>query len=180
MNSEQVEEIIEEPMGDDDIKFYFPNAKILKYSELANYSNIDELLPTNKDYAFILYEDSPNKGHWTCLSKNDNNIEYFDSYGGKPDNPLNWNNKQINNELGQGQKLLSNLLDGSDRKVIYNPKKYQKDGSDINTCGRHCTFRLKQMKGGRNLQQYYEFMKNLKNNTGKSYDEIVASFIKKV
>jgi len=180
MNSEQIDEIIEEPMGDDDIRFYFPNAKILKYSELQDYDSIDKLLPTNNDYAFVLYESSPNSGHWTCLSKNDNAYEYFDSYGGKPDNPLNWNSKQKNAQLDQSRKHLTRLLDGAGKRVIYNPVKYQELSNDVNTCGRHCVFRLKQMKDGKNLHEYYQLMKKLKDNSGKSYDDIVAKFIKKV
>ena len=180
MNEQELEEVVEEPMGDDDIRFYFPKANILKYSELANYNTLDDLLPNDRDYAFILYEDSPNKGHWTCVSKNNNQIEYFDSYGGAPDSPLNWNPKAKNSQLGQGQKILSNLLEGSSKKVIYNPVKYQEEGGDINTCGRHCVFRLKQMKDGKNLAEYYDFMKKLKSNSNKNYDEIVSSFIKKV
>jgi hypothetical protein len=48
-------------------------------------------------------------------------------------------------------------------KVVYNPIKYQEDEEDINTCGRHCVFRiLNLMAKGRNL-----------------YDEIVAEYIDK-
>ena len=63
------EKIVETPMGDDDIHFYLPKSKILKYSELSKYNDIDHLLNNDRDCAFILYEDSPNSGHWTCLTK---------------------------------------------------------------------------------------------------------------
>ena len=174
-----LDEIIEEPLGDDDIKFYFPNAKILKYSELNNYKTLDEIIPKDKDFFFLLYENSPNRGHWTVVSKNNKEAEYFDSYGGAPDNPLNWNNKETNKELEQDKKKLTSLFNHSNLKVIFNPIKYQEEGDDISTCGRHCVFRIKNMKEGKNLHEYYELMKKLKDTNNKTYDEIVASFIKK-
>jgi hypothetical protein len=35
------------------------------------------------------------------------------------------------------------------------------------------------MKDGRNLEEYYKYMQKLKNNMGKTYDEVVANFIQK-
>jgi hypothetical protein len=174
------EEIEQTPMGDDDIKFYFPNAKIIKYSELAGYNDIDKLLPSDKDFAFLLLEDSPNKGHWLALLKYGNVAEVFDSYGGKPDSWLRWNSKEKNKQLGQGRKTLTEILSNHDGKVVYNPIKYQGDGGDINTCGRHCTLRIKKMKEGMNLDNYYTWMVKQKDATGRDYDEIVSDFIKKI
>lgn len=174
-----VQEIIEDPMGDDDIRFYFPSAPIYKYSQLKEFNSVDEILPNDKDFAFLLYEDSPNKGHWVCISKNNGEYEFFDSYGGYPDSPLGWNNHNTNKLLGQGEKTLSKLFNNTKIKVIYNPVKYQEEADDVNTCGRHCVFRIKNIKDGKNLNQYYRMMKKLKENTGKNYDEIVSSFIKK-
>jgi hypothetical protein len=69
MNKE-LTEIIEDPLDDAEIKYYLgQKAKILKYSELAKYKSIDELLPNEKDFAVLLYEESPNVGHWVCLLK---------------------------------------------------------------------------------------------------------------
>jgi hypothetical protein len=45
------------PMSDEDIrKVLGSNVKILKYSELANYNNINELLSKPVDAVVILYE----------------------------------------------------------------------------------------------------------------------------
>jgi hypothetical protein len=175
-----LEEIEQTPMGDDDIKFYFPNAKILKYSELSGYGSFDEMLPGDKDFAFLLLEESPNKGHWLGLLKYGDVAEVFDSYGGKPDSWLKWNNKEKNKQLGQGRKTLSELLEGHEGKVVYNPIKYQGEGGDINTCGRHVTLRAKKMKEGTQLDQYYNWIERQKKDSGKDYDEIVSNFIKKI
>ena len=42
------------------------------------------MLSNDKDYCIILYEDAPNRGHWTKLLKYDGLYEHFDSYGVKP------------------------------------------------------------------------------------------------
>ncbi len=42
--------------------------KIIKYSESGNLYDIDRMLPGEKDYCIILYEDRPDRGHWTALS----------------------------------------------------------------------------------------------------------------
>lgn len=174
-----LEHVEETPMGDDDIKFYFPKAKILKYADLRGYGHIDQLLPKDKDYSFLLLEESPNKGHWLGLLKYGDVVESFDSYGGKPDSWLKWNSKDKNADLGQSKKELSRLLESHNGKVVYNPIKYQEEDSDINTCGRHCTLRVKKMLEGNNLDHYYNWMKRQKDNSDMTYDQIVSNFIRK-
>ena len=71
-----VEDIIEEPMDDGDIRSYFPNAKVLRYADLADYDSIQELLPASKSYAFLLYQHRPNDGHFTCLMRYGNTVEF--------------------------------------------------------------------------------------------------------
>ena len=41
MDKEQLEQIEEKPMGDNDIKTYFPCAKIILYNELTDMDHID-------------------------------------------------------------------------------------------------------------------------------------------
>ncbi len=64
------------------------DAKITKHAELGNLCDIDRLLPRDKDDCIILYDDRPNLGHWTALSKNNGLYEHFHSYGVKPDSKL--------------------------------------------------------------------------------------------
>jgi len=177
-NSRQLDEIIEDPLGDDDIRHYLPDAKIMKHSKLANYKTIDDLLPENPDYAFILYEDSPNKGHWICVSRYDDTVEYFDSYGGKPDDPLKWTPEKVRVGLGSTHPFLRQLFNATDKKVVYNPIKYQKEGADINDCGRHCVFRIKNLlHRGYDLDDYYRQMNFLRKKNGFNYDEVVSNII---
>ena len=179
MDKEQLEQIEEKPMGDNDIKTYFPGAKIILYNELNDMDHIDELLPNEKSYAFMLIEDSPNKGHWVSLDKLKNQINFFDSYGGAPDSQLKWISMDKREQLGQEEKKLTQLLKSSGYKVNYNPVKYQEKGDDIQTCGRHCCMRIKQMMDGKDLDDYLNFMNNTKKSTGMDYDEIVSFFIRR-
>jgi hypothetical protein len=76
-------------MDDTDIRFYLPDVKILTYSELTNIKKIEDLLPRHKSYFILLYPvQSEQSGHWVCLTRYSKTIEYFDSYGLKPDVPL--------------------------------------------------------------------------------------------
>jgi hypothetical protein len=169
--------LIEEPLGDDDIKRYLPEAKVMRYSSLRNIRDIKQLLPNEIDYAILLYEDSPNKGHWVAVMRYGDTIEFFDSYGGEPDKPLSWNNSHINQKLNQ-EPYLSRLFDKTDMEVVYSPTKFQGDGDDINTCGRHTVFRiLNLIEKDRPLGEYYKIMNEIKKETKSSYDDIVANLI---
>jgi hypothetical protein len=125
----------------------------------------------------MLIESSENKGQWVALTRYNDTLEFFDSYGGKPDSQLKWNSSTKNEALGQDKKYLTNLLASHDGHVVYNPIKYQGNG-DVNTCGRHCTFRIQNMKDGKNLDAYYNHMKSLKNNMNVDFDGVVANFIR--
>ena len=177
MDKEELEEIAETPMGDSSIHHYFPNARIVTYNELNDIDSIEELLPKNKSYFFMLIEESPNKGHWVAVNRINNKIEFFDSYGGEPDSQLKWIPMERRESLGQAEKRLTELFKKSGMKVQYNPVKYQEVAQEIQTCGRHCCLRIKTMLDGKDLDAYYKYMKSLKHSKGGSYDDIVSFFI---
>jgi hypothetical protein len=183
-------EIVKKALDDSEIKFYLPDAKIIKYSELKNYSSLFELLPKHKSYCVLLIENSPNVGHWVCLMRyNDKKygdvIEFFDSLAddGKPDSELKWNDKKTNIMLGQNEPLLTNMLLATNLPVIYNKYKFQleknkKFGNKINSCGRHVVFRIKNLLDcDRNLEAYLKFMREIKKESKNSYDEIVSHMV---
>jgi hypothetical protein len=74
------------------------------------------------------------------LSKKDG-IEFFDPYGEPPEYALKTVPEEEREAFGEGQPYLTQLLKASGRKVIYNTHPFQKDRSDINTCGRHSVVR---------------------------------------
>jgi hypothetical protein len=189
--NQNIEETIEHPMDDSEIKKYLgENVKIIKFNDLSKYKSIEEILPKPLDYAIILFLHTPNSGHWTALSrystnpknKNDKEhdvIEYFDSYGGKISNPLNWLSKEENEKLGITDDYLRNLLDKTDMTVIYNDIKFQKHDKNnpINTCGRFCCYRILQLLNGKTLPVFYEFLKKAKQENKMDYDELISHLI---
>lgn len=175
-----LDKMVDKPMGDDTIKEYLPKCKIILYNELPKYQNINQILPKTKSYAIILYMDGPHSGHWTAIMKpNENEIEYFDSYGNAPDEPLNWSSDETKHQLGINAPYLSNLLKQSGKKIIWNKMKFQKDKDpDISTCGRHCCFRIQMMKNrNMNIHQYCKMMERVKKQIGKDYDELVSIMV---
>ena len=171
------------PLGDDDIKKFLPDAKIITYDELKKYNSIDQLLPNEKDYAIILYLNSKNNGHWVAIMRDKDKkdktiIEYFDSYGQPIDQPLLWWNEEHLEGLGVDDIYLTKLLIKSGYKTVYNKEKYQNGNPDIKTCGRFCIFRLLNfLLGDIDLPTFTKMMKQLKKDLKCSYDEIVSGFI---
>jgi hypothetical protein len=176
-NNKSIEKKIEKALDDSEIRDFLDPVKIVKYSELKNYNNIEDLLPNNGDYVIMLVESAPNNGHWVALLRYDDTVEYFDSYGLAPSKNLEWS-KTMNKFLGQDKEYLNMLLDKTPLDVVYNPIEYQKDKSNINTCGRHCIFRTIMMKGeGLNLEEYYKFMNKMIKNNKTDYDKLVSYII---
>lgn len=178
----EVKKVAETPMGDDNIRKYLPNAKILKYSELADVSNIEELLPSPKSYFFLLYEHSFNNGHWVVINRYINNgkdtICFFCSYGSKIDAPLRWNSPARNQELGQGTPYLSILLRKSGKTLQYNNVAYQSKTSPVATCGAFATLWIKaNLRENMSLADFHDWIKEIKDETGLSYDAIASNAI---
>ena len=62
--------------------------RILTYPELIKYKNINDVLYPNGCF-ILLYMAKPNYGHWCCVIKHHDNIEFFNPYGdGLPDDEL--------------------------------------------------------------------------------------------
>ena len=171
-------EIKYESMDDDDIKFYLPNAKILKYNQLKKYKNIEQLLKKHGDYIIILYPVSSElSGHWVSLNLyNPNIIEYFDSYGEKPDVPFSWTSSNFRNN----KRYLTELLNKTKLRINYNSISFQsKRDKEISTCGAFVVFRILTLKEyNADLNENNKMLQTLKEiNTNKSYDDIVVDFI---
>jgi len=173
-----INELIAIPLGDDDIRKFLPDAMIIKYADLANYPTLHDVLPEVQSFCFILYEDSPNKGHWTLISRPEEGIaEYFDSYGGYVDDPLKWTDKEERAELGQSKQLLASLFRKTPDDVVFNRVKYQKQGPGINNCGRWCVLRTVMMKKGYNLEEFFDYVKKNAKNMKLGLDQFVTSLI---
>ena len=182
---EEMKRRITEMIGDDDLRRYLGdevNNKIIKYSSLKDYKNIDELIPDYNDYRIILIESEFNSGHWVCVLKykieDKPVIEYFNSYGMKMGNDLNFISSIMNRLLGQEKNDLDKLLDtGKDKyEIIYNKKRFQSNKKNVNTCGRWCLLRIIMMKFyGMNLIEFIIFIEELKDKYDMDADIVVAS-----
>jgi hypothetical protein len=184
MTPQEIQNKITSPLSDDDLKYYLGadiNKQIITFSDLDNYLSIDDLLPKDRSYKIILIEEEKNRGHWVAIMKYNNTVEYFNSYGTKPTNDLNFVSSIKNKLLGQSKDLIKKILDDSltkGYKVIYNTKRMQKIGPNINTCGRHIVCRLVAMtKLFYDLQEYINYIDQFKKKYNVDSDEVVAILI---
>ena len=173
---------IGDSLTDGDLKRYFgegAESKILKYSELANYQTIDDLLPKPRDFRIILVEHQNNQGHWVCILKYDKTVEYFNSYGIRPDAQKNLLGRVRNAMLGQEEDYLSKLMRASKGyKLIYNKKRLQKMKQGINTCGRWIVLRIICMKDMMmDLKMFLKMIKETREATGLASDALVSIWI---
>ena len=179
--NKSIEKIIRTPMSDSDIKYWLgKKAPIIEYSKLKNINAIEELLPKDKSFVVLLLERVKNNGHWCGIMRYGNIIEYFDPYGLKISSELDLNSEKKNEELGQEQKWLNNLLTESIGRwnIIYNKFDFQKLNNNIMTCGRWTCLRILKMQEGYDLNKFINYIKELKKKTGKPLDYIVSSLIK--
>lgn len=163
---------------DDDIKRWLgpeSESKIIKYSDLANYNSLEDLLPNETDYKIILVESEVNSGHWTCIMRKGNKYETFDSYGGIIDHELNYIPNSTKQYLGEDKKYLGGLLKG--HKIIYNKKKLQAENDNICTCGRWTIARILSFLMGWKLKDFQDKLKEVSEETGKPFDIIVTDWI---
>jgi hypothetical protein len=181
---EEINEEKREPMDDSDIRDFLPDVKIMRYADLKDYKTIQELLPNDIDYCIILYQESENKGHWVAVLRYNNTFEFFDPYSspnGEIDEPLLWTPCLMRMKLGVGIPFMTRLFNNIDQtkyKAIYNPIKYQILKDDVNSCGRHCTFRiLNLIKKNRDLEMYYKHMVKLSKKYKLNFDDIVTAMI---
>jgi len=151
------EKLLGYPLSSLDIMDMMNNkTKIVTYSDLCKYKNIDDLL-TPYENIILIYETSPNFGHWVCLFKTPRgNIEFFDSYGLMVDDEKTFISKSFLNKSGQKHNYLSKLLYECEYPLEYNDKCLQSEEPQISTCGRWCVTRIlsKHMKLNDFIKKY--------------------------
>lgn len=184
MNRGLIEHNNYKALTDLDIKKYLgEDVKIISHQDLKNYQSLDQLMPHKKDICIIIWESSPNYGHWTILGKyideetKKPTIEYTDSYGYPINEPLKW----IKYKSIDPTDYLSNLLMKAKNKgydIIYNSKNFQNKKNDVATCGRHCICRaISIMKYNQSLSNYIKMMNEIKDTTGFDYDSAVSQLV---
>jgi hypothetical protein len=138
------------------LKLLDGKANIILYPEIINFNSLDEILEPYGS-CIILFESKPNFGHWCALNKiNSNLVEFFNPYGGYPDDSLSMISMEFRIKSNQLHPYLSILMMDSPYELSYNEHKFQKKGNSINTCGRHCVVRT--LFKNLNLKQYTELI----------------------
>ncbi len=179
MSEAEIQRIIRKPLSDADLRHILgEDLKILQYSDLANHSTLDSILPKTKDDCIILYEQEEDSGHWVALMRYDNTVEYFDPYGNKWDVPLSWISREKRQQLGESQRYLSGLLERSNLKRTYSPYHYERTSNKVNTCGSHSAHRIYRLRhDNMDLIDYYTYMENAEEKLKANPDEVVAEFV---
>jgi hypothetical protein len=179
MNAQSLHKKVNKPLSDADIREYLPDAKIITYSDLEKYESIDQLLPKEKDYVIILYEYEENSGHWTCLLKYDNTIEFFDPLGNKDKTILGWIPFHVRKMLNEDEDFLTDLLEKAKSKYRVVVNKLKVENNDASTCGRHVVFRiLSFLAENEDLPEYQKQLLHLKKRfKNMNYDEIITQII---
>jgi hypothetical protein len=86
-------------------------------------------------------------GHWVCLFRNTQGVQFFDSYALAPDDELKWNfSQKFKDENYEWYPFLTSILlyisEERGEPVFYNSVPLQAHGKGIATCGRHCILRI--------------------------------------
>lgn len=153
------------------IKMLDGKANVVIYPNLINYESIDDVLGPY-GACFLLFETRPKFGHWVSLLKRNNVIEFFNSYGGYPDDSLKYIPSHYREVSGQNTPLLSLLLLNSPYELEYNEFDFQKHNKNIKTCGRWGVIRL--LLKNLNLYQFKDFIDLMKEETGLDGDKVVT------
>ena|ERR1700722_16069459 len=145
---------------------------IVYYPDLHKYKSLDEVFG-GQNNAVILYESKPQYGHWTAILKpNRDEVEFFNSYGTMPDEPLGHISKNFRRQTDQDFPYLSQLLIDSPYSLSYNEYKLQKKADDVSTCGRHVINRIRNRHLP--LKKYIDLLKKQAIEYGTDFDGVVT------
>lgn len=150
--------------GDDVLKICHNRANLYVYHNLYHYTSLDQLFG-GKNAIIILYERELNNGHWTCVIRFEDHVEFFDPYGNKVDTEFSWWGGSDFKALHEDKKYLKNLLETYHLPYICNKFDFQDKRIDHNECGRHTGFRCLMQEF--TIDQYVKLFKSLK---GYDYD----------
>lgn len=163
--------------GTDILKLLNGKTRVIKYSELANINNINELL-FGYNSVVILILSKENYGHWVCITRRNDILEFFDSYGYFVDDPIYFKNtpKYFRKQNNQDYPHLTAILLNSYNEYVitYNELRFQKKDRQTATCGRHVVCRI--VYKDMDLYDYYRFLKSI----DKDLDKVVTILTYKI
>ena len=154
--------------------------KIIRFQELGNYSDIKQLLPKNRDYCVIFYQDDKqgdtNIGHWTCLLRYGDYYEFFDPYGLPQSKELSYIAASKRALYGESFDYLTNLLKPTVHS--YNHYDYQAWSPGVSTCGRWSILRIYAFKNGVvDSESFHKLMTSkMRGGRFKTFDDIAVHY----
>lgn len=116
--------------------------KITTYPDLEKMNSIDELFDRMGRAILFFPQTSEQQGHWSCLIKRGNTIEFFDPYGEPPEAQKDTISNAQLERMRMKEPLLAELLTNNPYHIIYNKVQLQELKDEVNTCGRHAVCRL--------------------------------------
>lgn len=183
IDRQELKKQMKEYTSDTQIENFFGRGfkkNVLKYSDIEDYDTIDKLLPGKRNFKIILLESTYNSGHWVCIMKYGDTIEYFNSYGLIPSKELDSNSELVNRQLEQDVKYLNLLLNKALDKynIIYNKRKFQKLDPVIATCGNWCIIRGVMFKDANmDLYSFINFIEDATKRLKLTGDELVTLLV---
>lgn len=174
-----------EPISDTDILDLVDHrANWISYDKLAKgvqdgkITSIYDILGKKKA-CIILYLTNKDYGHWTCVfSRDDDSIEFFDSYGYKPDSEFTFVPEHIRKTLRENLPVLTALLYAAGVPIHYNnhhlqsSKPYLDYGVPPATCGYWVATRLNNRK--LDADQFAKVFKDVKDKLKVDPDYVVT------
>lgn len=142
---------------------------IVSYKKLKQIPTIDKLLKGKLKYLIILYEWKQGYGHWTCILKQGKTLEFFDSYGTRPDMELKDISNYARNRFGMDFPLVAQMLLNSKKEIHYNNYQLQSQRKGVATCGRWVAYRC--LNSNLNIDQ---FVQKIKKSPIKNKDEFIV------
>ena len=145
-------ELEKSPLSDTEIH-RLVNTTIVRYPDLKKYE-LGELLKSGSCVILFLTKNA-HDGHWTCLIDHGKYLEFFCSFGLKPDGHFKWLTPERGRKL-DGPKVLGPMLKAAGKPVVYNTHQFQNKA--LADCGRHVVARI--MHRDLDLDSYKALMGN--------------------
>lgn len=172
-----IKEIESYPLSDSDIRQILGNdIKIYNYPELKTVRPMN-LFDKQGRCILLCPNASPNSGHWVGLINHKDYIEYFNSYGEKPEQEKKGLGSARLKALDIDSPDLTRLLRAIGKPVYYNKHQFQSNNPCIATCGKHITVRM--LYPNATLDEYYKIVKKSKMKPDEFVSCIIYDKIKK-
>lgn len=165
------------PLSDQDIRNVLGDVGFVLYPDLEDMEHIDECFDNMGRCILFCPNASPTSGHYTCMIRYKDYIEFFDPYGEKPEGFKKELSKSRLEQLDIDKPFLTRLMRESKIPVYYNTKAFQSSSPETATCGKHCITRL--LYAPYSLDKYAAIVKKSKLSPDDFVTGLIYSKIKK-